>query len=424
VTTPAEEKTDVANPAVRGVNRVRFLTLLAVLGPGLIAGLSDDDPAGITTYSVQGSEYGYQLLWVLLVSTIALVLFQALGARIGVVTGQGLAGLIRQKYGARAATVGILALLVANVGTTAAEFAGIAAGFELFGVTRYLSVPAAALLVSVLVLRGGFRGVERVLLALSSVFICYIAAGFLAHPDWSAAGKGLVVPMMPATKEALVIAAATLGTTLAPWGLSFIQSYVVDKRLTIKDLPYLRVDVVTGALLTGVIGFFVVVACAATLHVQGVTITDAADAAAALEPLAGSLAKELFAVGLIGAALLAASILPLSTAYAVSDLTGRPAALDDDIREAPLFYATFALVTLLGMSLVLIPGAPLVPILVLTQVVNAVLLLPLLAFMYGISRDRDLMGIHAASRLTASAYLVAIALISACILALGYFSIV
>ncbi len=410
-------------PAARSVHRFRFLTLLAVLGPGLIAGLSDDDPAGITTYSVQGTDYGYQLLWVLLVSTIALVLFQSLSARIGVVTGQGLAGLIRQKYGARAATVGMLALLVANVGTTAAEFAGIAAGFELFGVSRYLSVPAAALLVSVLVLRGGFRGVERVLLALSAVFVCYIAAGFLAHPDWPAAGKGLVVPTMPATKNAMVIAAATLGTTLAPWGLSFIQSYVVDKRLTTKDLHYLRIDVVTGALLTGVIGFFVVIACAATLHVRSVTINDAADAAAALQPLAGRLAKELFAVGLIGAALLAASILPLSTAYAISDLTGRPAALDDEVAEAPLFYGTYAFVTLIGMVLVLIPGAPLVPILVLTQVVNAVLLLPLLAFMYGISRDHDLMGEHAATRLTASAYLVAIVLITACILALGYFSL-
>jgi NRAMP (natural resistance-associated macrophage protein)-like metal ion transporter len=408
---------------VRGIRRVRFLTLLAVLGPGLIAGLSDDDPAGITTYSVQGTEYGYQLLWVLLISTIALVLFQSLGARIGVVTGQGLVGLIRQKYGARSAAVGTIALLIANVGTTTAEFAGIAAGFQLFGVSKYISVPAAGLLVSVLVLRGGFRGVERVLLGLSAVFLCYIVAGFLAHPDWMAASKGLVVPTLPATKQALVIAAATLGTTLAPWGLSFIQSYVVDKRLTTKDLRYLRFDVVSGALLTGVIGFFVVIACAATLHVRGIKITDAADAAKALEPLAGHLATELFAIGLIGAALLAASILPLSTAYAISDLTGRPAALDDGLKEAPLFYGTFALVTVVGMALVLIPGAPLVPILILTQVLNAVLLLPLLGFMYGISRDRTLMGEFAASRGTASAYIVAILLIAACILALGYFSI-
>lgn len=407
----------------RGLRRMQLATMLAVLGPGLIAGLSDDDPAGITTYSVLGTKYGYQMLWVLGVSTVALVLFQSLGARIGVVTGQGLAGLIRQKFGARSAIVAILALLIANIGTTAAEFAGIAAGFELFGISRHFAVPFTALLVSLLVLRGGFKGIERVLLVLSAIFICYIAAGVLAHPDWGAAFRGLVVPTMPLTRDAVALATATLGTTLAPWGLAFIQSYAVDKRLTTASLPYLRIDVITGALLTGVIGFFVVVSCAATLHAKGVSINDAADAAAALEPLAGTLAKDLFAIGLIGAAVLAASILPLSTAYSVSDLTGSPAALDDDLRSAPLFYGTFALVTVVGVALVLIPGAPLVAILVLTQVVNAVLLLPLLWFMYGIARDRVLMGEHTANRGIASTYLVAIAVIAVCVLALGILSI-
>jgi NRAMP (natural resistance-associated macrophage protein)-like metal ion transporter len=403
----------------RAARRVRLLAILAVVGPGLIAGLSDDDPAGITTYSVLGARYGYRLLWVLLVSTIALILFQDLGARIGVVTRQGIAGLVRQRYGARAASVAIVALVAANVGTTAAEFAGVAAGAELFGLSRYAAVPAAALLVSALVLRGGFRGVQRVLLALSAVFVAYIAAGILAHPDWLAATRGLAVPSIPMTREAIVIATATLGTTLAPWGLAFIQSYAVDKRLTTGDLPYLRVDVITGAVLTGVIGFFVVVACAATLHPHGVRITDAAQAAQALEPLAGSLARDLFAGGLVGAALLAASILPLSTSYAVADLTGRPAALDDTPREAPLFYATFAGVTVVGATLVLIPGVPLVGVLVLTQVLNAVLLLPLLAFLYGIARDHELMGRFRATRAAAGPYLLAIAAIAACIVALG-----
>jgi Mn2+/Fe2+ NRAMP family transporter len=228
---------------------------------------------------------------------------------------------------------------------------------------------------------------------------------------------------MPLTRDAVVIATATLGTTLAPWGLAFIQSYAVDKRLTTESLPYLRVDVITGALLTGIIGFFVVVSCAATLHAHGLSINDAADAAAALEPLAGTLAKDLFAIGLIGAAVLAASILPLSTAYSVSDLTGSPAALDDDPRSAPLFYGTFALVTVIGAGLVLIPNAPLVAILVLTQVLNAVLLLPLLWFMYGIARDGDLMGDYRAGRGAASGYLVTIAVIAVCILALGALSV-
>jgi len=201
----------------------------------------------------------------------------------------------------------IAALGLANVGTTTAEFAGIAAGFQIFGVSRYISVPIAAALVSFLVLRGGFRGVERVLLALSAVFIAYIAAGFLAHPDWSAAFAGSVVPTMPSGRDEVLIATAVLGTTLAPWGLAFIQSYAVDKRLTPRELPLLRWDVITGAVLTGVIGFFVVIACAATMHAHGLVINDASDAAAALEPLAGRLASELFAAGLIGAALLAAS---------------------------------------------------------------------------------------------------------------------
>jgi Mn2+/Fe2+ NRAMP family transporter len=273
--------------------------LLAVVGPGLLAGLSDDDPAGITTYSVLGADYGYQLLWVLLLSTVALVMFHALAARMGVVTGQGLIGLVRQRYGVRLGGAVLAALVVANVGTTCAEFAGIAAGFELFGIGRYFSVPVAALIVSVLVLRGSFHRIERLLLLLSTVFLAYIASGVLAQPDWGAAVHGLVVPTMPATGDAIAIVTATVGTTLAPWGLSFIQSYAVDKKLRTQDLFLERIDVVTGAVLTGVIGFFVVVACAATLHRDGRSIADAADAAVALQPLAGDAASTLFAVGLI-----------------------------------------------------------------------------------------------------------------------------
>ena len=331
--------------------------------------------------------------------------------------------MIRQRYGARAGVLSITALFVANVGTTTAEFAGIAAGGEIFGVPRVISVPVAAVLVSVLVLRGGFRRVERVLLALSAVFIAYVGAGVLAGPDWGAALHGLVVPTLPTSSDAILICTATLGTTLAPWGLAFIQSYSVDKKLTPHHLGLLRIDVITGAVLTGVIGFFVVISCAATLHAQGVSITDASDAAVALEPLAGRVATELFAFGLIGAALLAASILPLSTAYSVSDIAGRPAALDDSFRDAPLFYASFGAVTVIGAGLVLIPGISLVPILVGTQVINAVLLLPLLAYMSGIARDRKLMGKYAAGRVVSSTYLVVIGLITICIVALGVLSV-
>ncbi len=378
--------------------KIRVAALLAVMGPGVIAGLSDDDPAGITTYSVLGAKYGYQLLWVLVASTAALIIFQDLGARIGVVTRQGMIGLIRQKYGARSGTLSAGALILANIGTMTAEFAGIAAAGQLFGLSKYLSVPIAALVVSFLVLRNSFAKVEKIFFLISGVFIAYVIAGFMSHPDWGSALRGVVVPSMPFTQDAVFIATATFGTTLAPWGLAFIQSYAVDKRLTRDDLKLLRVDVWTGSLLTGIIGFFVIVTCAATLNKNGIQINDAADAAKALEPLAGTLAKELFAIGLIGAALLAASILPLSTAYSVSDLTGRPAALDDSPSEAPLFYATFGVITTVSAILILIPGAPLIKILVLTQILNAVLLLPLLIYMYGISKDERLMGEFVSTR--------------------------
>ena len=393
--------------------------LLAVVGPGLLAGLSDDDPAGITTYSVLGADHGYQLLWVLVLSTVALVLFHGLAARMGVVTGQGLIGLVRQRYGVRLGGAVLIALVVANIGTTCAEFAGIAAGSELFGISRYVSVPAAAVTVSALVLRGSFHRVEHFLLILSTVFLAYIASGVLAHPDWGAAIHGMVVPSMPVNGAAVSIVTATVGTTLAPWGLSFIQSYAVDKKLRTEDLSLERVDVITGAVLTGVIGFFVVVACAATLHRDGRSIRDAADAAVALEPLAGGAASTLFAIGLIGAAFLAASVLPLSTAYSVCEYAGVEAAVDDPFREARLFYLTFGLVTLFGALVVLIPNAPLVTILVATQVLNAVLLVPLLVVMVAIGRDRDLMGRFTIALVGTIAYWTTTAVVVGCVAALA-----
>jgi len=419
----AKKRVALVKPPTISPRKIRIAAFLAVMGPGIIAGLSDDDPAGITTYSQLGARYGYRLLWVLVLSTVALILFQDLGARIGVVTRQGLIGLVRQKYGARSGVFSASSLILANIGTMTAEFAGIAAAGQLFGVSKYLSVPVAGILVTFLVLRGSFGRVEKVFFLLSAVFLSYVLAGFMAHPDWGQALHGMVVPSMPFTRDAIFIATATLGTTLAPWGLAFIQSYSVDKRLTRDDLRLLRVDVWTGSLLTGIIGFFVVITCAATLNRQHIfTITDASQAAIALEPLAGTLAKDLFAVGLVGAALLAASILPLSTAYSVSDLTGRPAAINDGYAEAPLFYGTFAAITLISAILVLIPGAPLITILLWTQVLNAVLLLPLLCYMFGISRDKRLMGEYSATRTMQGVYIVIIGMVAVCIACMLWFS--
>jgi Mn2+/Fe2+ NRAMP family transporter len=400
-------------------------TLLAVVGPGLLAGLSDDDPAGIATYSILGAEYGYQLLWVLALSTVALVVFHELGVRLGIVTGKGLLTLVRERYGQRSAHLVLGALVIANTGTLCAEFAGVAAAMELLGgMSRYLSVPLAAVGVSALVLRENFRHVEHFLLALSSVFVAYVISGVLAHPDWGAAAKGLVVPGLPLDRDGLLVAVATLGTTLAPWGLAFIQSYAVDKRLRVKDLGYERVDVIVGAVLTGVIGFFVVVACAATLHVQGVSVEDASDAARALEPLAGGTAATLFGLGFLGAALLAAAIVPLSTAYSVSETLGRKADLDDSFSEARSFYTSYAAVVALAAVLVLIPGMPLIEVLFLSQALNAVLLLVLLPFMRALGRDRELMGEHALGRAGRLATGIVLALVAASVLTLAVLTVI
>ncbi len=405
-------------------HRVGLLAFLAVLGPGLLAGLSDDDPAGITTYSILGADYGYRLLWVLTLSTIALIVFHSLAARTGVVTGKGLMALVRERFGRRWTQMALTALVVANVGTICAEFAGVAAGMQvLTGTSRYITVPLAAAAVSVLVLKGSFRRVEHVLLALSAIFVAYIVSGLLAHPDWGATAQGLVVPDMPLTRKGVLDTVATIGTTLAPWGLAFIQSYAVDKRLSIKDLRYERIDVVTGAVLTGVIGAFIIIACAATLHARGLRIHDARDAAVALRPLAGSAATTLFGLGLVGAALLAAAIVPLSTAYSIAEALDRRRDLNCGFREAPVFYGAYGACALAAVVLVLIPGAPLIPILFLSQALNAVLLLAILPFLRTLSRSQEVMGEHRIGWGTSTATAIVIALVAVSVVALAVLTI-
>jgi Mn2+/Fe2+ NRAMP family transporter len=408
------------HPAVGSrLGRLGLPAFLAVAGPGLLAGLSDDDPAGITTYSIMGARYGYELLWVLLLSVGALVVFHELGARLGLVTGQGLVALIRSSYGPRTAICVAATLVVANLGTTCAEFAGVAAGMELAGISRYVSVPAAAVLVGTLVLVGSFHRIEHVLLLLATAFVSYVAAAFLADPDWGQAARGLLVPGGAHQADALVLAAAVVGTTLAPWGLAFIQSYAADKQLTSTDLRLERADVFTGAILTGVIGVFVVVACAATLHESGETrIDDVRDAASALQPLAGQLATTLFGLGFVGAAVLAAAVVPLSTAYSVSEAVGREAKLDDSLSAAPAFYSSFLGILGIGAAVVLIPGLPLVSIIVATQVLNAVLLLPMLIATRNLARDRGLMKSFANGRRGDVAALAAMSVVVASTVAL------
>lgn len=382
--------------------RAGLVALAAVVGPGVLAGLSDDDPPGITTYSVLGADFGYRLLWVLVLSTATLIVFHLLAARIGIVTGMGFAALVRHRYGHRAALGAAIPLVLANIGTTCAELAGVAAAAEIAGIPRAVAVPVVAVAVTAFVVGGTFHRVEHVFLALSAVLAAYIVAGILSGPDWHAAARGMVVPSLPAGRHALVLVSATIGTTLAPWGLAFMQSYAVDKKLKIEDWRFERLDVVVGAVMTGVVGFFVVVACAETLHAQGLHVNDAGDAALALRPLAGNAASALFAVGLFGAALLATAILPLSTAYSVSEAAGRSANVDAGLRDEPFFYGMYVLVLAVAAAVVLLPVG-LVSLLVLTQVLNTFLILPLMVVLVLLSRDPSVMGEHVAGRVGTAA---------------------
>jgi Mn2+/Fe2+ NRAMP family transporter len=398
--------------------------LLLVLGPGLLAGLSDDDPPGITTYSILGAEHGYRLLWVLALSTAALIVFHEVAARAGIATGKGFMRLLREQRGRTTAAAVLAVLVTANAGTLCAEFAGLAAGAELLGAPgRAVAVPVGAIVVAALVIGGSFHRVEHVLLALSAVFVSYIGAGVLSEPDWGAAARGLVVPDVPAGRDTAVAIVAAVGTTLAPWGLVFIQSYAVDKRLRRADLRYERIDVVTGAVLTGVIGCFVLVACAATLWKSGIEIDDAQDAARALEPLAGSLAAQLFGIGFVGAALLAVAVVPLSTAYSVAEAFERPADLDLPMRDARLFYGVYAAGLALGAGVVLMPGVPLVELLYLSQALNAILLLAILPFLRAMARDAAVMGDARLGRTASTATAAVIALVATSVVALAVLSV-
>ena len=391
----------------------------AVLGPGLLAGLSDDDPAGITTYSVLGAEHGYRLLWIIPASTVLLIQFHLMAVRIGAATGKGFVAVIRTQWGRGWGYAAALGLLFANFGTICAEYAGISAAASLAGIPPWLSAPLAAVLISLVVVLGSFYRIERVLLLISSTLALYIVDGILAGPDWSLVWRHSLVPSMPVTPAGWIAIAAALGTTLAPWGLAFIQSYAVDKKITVANLGWERVDVVIGSVLTGLIGLAIAVACAATLHRAGIAITDAKDVALALEPLAGRFATVLFGAGLLGASLLAAAVVPLATAYSIAEGIGAPASLDLDSRHFQLFYAAFVGLVVAAASVVSIPGLPLIPLIYTSQVVNAVML-PLHAIaLILLSGNAALMGAAKSSRADLIAGWISVTLILACVGALA-----
>jgi NRAMP (natural resistance-associated macrophage protein)-like metal ion transporter len=378
--------------------RTGMFAFLLVLGPGIITASADNDAGGITTYSIAGAQFGYGLLWILLLTTFSLAITQEMGARMGIVTGKGLASLIREKFGIRWTTFAMAALLIANLGSTAADVAGIGAALEIFGVSKYISVPLALVALFLLIFKGSFRLVERIFLFSAALYIAYIISGWQAHPNWGAAFKNTAVPSFQLKRDYIIAFIATIGTTITPWGQFFIQSYCVDKRLGMDDLNNERVDVYFGSFVTNFIAFFIIVATAATLYVHHQTINDAGTAAQALRPFAGAAAATLFAIGLFNAALLGSTVLPLSTAYAASEAFGWELGLDRRVKQAPFFYGVYFGVLLLTALFVLIPGLPLVGVMFLSQMLNGILLPIILIFVLIIVNDRSLMGSHVNGR--------------------------
>ncbi|HEY3423018.1 MAG TPA: Nramp family divalent metal transporter, partial [Methanocellaceae archaeon] len=308
---------------------------LAVLGPGIITASVDNDAGGITTYTIAGAHFGYSLLWTLIPITIALIVVQEMCARMGVVTGKGLSDLIRENFGIRATVGLILVLIVANLGNTMAEFAGVAASMEIFGVNKYISVPIAAFLVWILIVKGTYSMVEKIFLIASSFYVTYVISGLLAHPDWGHVFQKSIVPTISVQPSYLLMLVGLVGTTIAPWMQFYIQSAIVEKGVRVSDYKYTRLDVVMGCFVTDIVAFFIIMTCAATLYVNGISVNTAGDAALALEPLAGKYCAWLFAFGLFNASIFAASILPLATAYTVCEGIGWDSGVDKKFKDAP-----------------------------------------------------------------------------------------
>ena len=380
---------------LRNQASIRMLALVAVLGPGLVAANAGNDAGGVATYASVGAKYGYDLLWMMVVITVSLVVVQEMAARMGAVTGKGLAELIREHYGPRWSLFSTVSVLLANLGICISEFVGIAAALGLAHVPAQVSVPIAAIVIWLLVVRGTYKIAQRVFVAMTIPFFAYPVAAILAHPDWGAVGKAIVVPHIHATAPYLLLFVATAGTTITPFMQLYLQSAVVERGLGPEDIPAERTEVVSASVFANLIACFIIIATGATLYVHGDhTVSSAADAARALAPFAGRFAEALFAVGLLGASLLAAAILPVTAAYVISETFGFEKGISRRPREAPVFVGVITV--LIGVSAVvaMIPGVPVIKLLVLVQIVNGALLPVTLFFVWRLARDRELMGAY------------------------------
>jgi NRAMP (natural resistance-associated macrophage protein)-like metal ion transporter len=387
---------------VRGKFQRFALTLpimLAVLGPGIITGNVDNDAGGITTYSVIGARFGYSMLWMLVLITFTLAMIQEMCARMGVVTGKGLADLIRERFGIRVTIVVMLLLVFTNLANTMGEFAGVAGASSILGLNRFIAIPAVAFSVWLLVVKGSYRAVEKILLVFCVLYLTYVISAFMAHPNWGVVAKSAVVPTFQMNPEFISLFIATIGTTIAPWMQFYQQSSVAEKAIDLKHYRYEVLDTYIGSFLTNFVSFFIIVACASTLFVAGVRVNTAAEAAGALAPLAGRYASVLFAVGLINASIMAAGVLPLSTAYSVAEAFGWESGVGKSFREAPLFYGLYTTLIVLGAGTIMfVPESKLIGIMLFSQAANGVLLPLILVLMLKLINDKSLMGKYVNSR--------------------------
>jgi NRAMP (natural resistance-associated macrophage protein)-like metal ion transporter len=390
----------------------RLVVLAAVVGPGIITANVDNDAGGITTYSLAGAIYGYRLLWTVIPVALALFVVQEMSSRLGVVTGKGLADLIREQFGVKATFYLMVALLLTNWGNTMAEFAGLAAALEIIHVPRVLSVPIGAVFVWWLVTWGTYRVVEKAFLMASAFYVAYVISGIMAKPDWGNVLVSTVTPSFDMNLAFVVMVVGIVGTTIAPWMQFYQQAAVVEKGISTRNLREARLDVAVGSLMAVLVVWFILIACGATLHKAGIPIRNAADAAHALAPLAGRYAALLFGFGLFNASLFAAAILPLSTAYSVCEGMGWERGIDKKLQEAPWFYGIYTALIALGAGAILMPGVPLLKVLYLSQVANGILLPAVLLFMLALANRRDIMGEHVNSKtFNAVAWVLVVSLI-------------
>ena len=377
----------------RSLSEYRSLTYLAILGPGIIAANAGNDASGIATYSSVGAEFGYSMLWVFLPITISLIVVQEMCVRMGVVTGQGLSDLIREQFGVRLSAFVMLTILIANTGVIISEFVGIAQASELFGIPRYFAIPVAAGSIWWLVVKGSQKRIERVFLAMSLAFLAYVVSAYLAGPDWKAVGESIFQPTFQTNAAYLFMLMALIGTTITPFMQLYVQSSVVEKQMDVEDLAIARADVITGTIFACSISAFIVICAAATLHTRGITTIDsAATAAEAFVPVAGVYAKYLFAIGLFGAAMLAMGVLPLATAYGLSEALGFEKGLSRKFSDAPIFIGIFTTLIVVGAVVALIPGIPQIRLLLITQCVNGLLLPILLIAIISLANKTEIMG--------------------------------